>query len=687
MMSTSDHQNMQRLGHKSGQGNTDRDGGQGIGGKSVSRWIADLNSKLGELEDQDSDIENLKSSIIDIRDELKLLRRSRVSDAHRSRESKEAQHQANTQMIRKMVGMKVDGEKFKSAVHALSNMQRLLAKDISGLKKEQKDVLMKVSELEKSSTDLTTVVSSLKATDIAVQEELEEVKDGTNALTSAFNKLQAKLNRELANKQLPPGMVKLKHNQGTLATALESVMDKVSSLMGQLPFLEKQLLNTNQKVSDQTLHEHSLTSKLKMLFKDLIEVKRSVHNILDPRSNVNMEKAKSMLKLKSDVSMLSEMDKGLKNDLLNQRDDLARLIKDVARLEVLAQHLRDKLTLVLSASRRFHQDIANIKQKQKEALSVVEVAQMQKQVLKALNRLKTREAILLKQLSLYRGAVKKLAGQVEKSVDIKDHTQETVVTLESRLTRFQKEIQLLFDKTKTLTQKMQKPQSPHDMAKLIRSQSNTATQVMDLAQQLRNVRNRISLLSVELRQTKWEMEQEKKEMANDMIIREEEMKKKKEDLTKKQKKEKLEEARAIAIRKKQLEKERNLDKQHFAHQLELEKRKRKEEEKKSQRLEGQLEKRWKQLEREEAGKLQSDLEKKKKQLEKEENALLSHTGANPKRKVHVQVQKKTGGEGKQAGKTKSVTQKFKIHKKKPLGAHASTASKLKHMRGRGLGRP
>jgi hypothetical protein len=49
---------------------------------------------------------------------------------------------------------------------------------------------------------------------------------------------------------------------------------------------------------------------------------------------------------------------------------------------------------------------------QKNGLSVVEVAQMQKQVLVALNRLKTREAILMKQLNKYRAAIKKVSQQV-----------------------------------------------------------------------------------------------------------------------------------------------------------------------------------------------------------------------------------------------------------------------------------
>ena len=81
-----------------------------------------------------------------------------------------------------------------------------------------------------------------------------------------------------------------------------------------------------------------------------------------------MERAKGVLKLKSDVSMLAEMDKGLKNELQDQREDLARLVKDVARVQLMAQNLKDKLTLVLTASRQFQQDIAILKEGQVRVL-------------------------------------------------------------------------------------------------------------------------------------------------------------------------------------------------------------------------------------------------------------------------------------------------------------------------------
>ena len=76
-----------------------------------------------------------------------MMQRSRFSEAHRYRASKETQEQAYEQMMRKVVGLKVDGEKFKAAVHALSNMLRVMAKEIGGLKDEQKDLLLKLAEV------------------------------------------------------------------------------------------------------------------------------------------------------------------------------------------------------------------------------------------------------------------------------------------------------------------------------------------------------------------------------------------------------------------------------------------------------------------------------------------------------------------------------------------------------------
>ena len=57
-------------------------------------------------------------------------------------------------------------------------------------------------QLEKSSGDLSTLTSSLKATDGALQRELDAIKDGTNDLANKFSKLRDRINQEIANKQV-----------------------------------------------------------------------------------------------------------------------------------------------------------------------------------------------------------------------------------------------------------------------------------------------------------------------------------------------------------------------------------------------------------------------------------------------------------------------------------------------------
>ena len=56
-------------------------------------------------------------------------------------------------------------------------------------------------QLEKSSGDLNTLTASLKATDGALQRELDSIKDGTNDLANKFSKLRDRINQEIANKQ------------------------------------------------------------------------------------------------------------------------------------------------------------------------------------------------------------------------------------------------------------------------------------------------------------------------------------------------------------------------------------------------------------------------------------------------------------------------------------------------------
>lgn len=57
-------------------------------------------------------------------------------------------------------------------------------------------------QLEKSSSDLNTLMASLKASDSALQRELDSIKDGTNDLATKFSKLRDRINQEIANKQV-----------------------------------------------------------------------------------------------------------------------------------------------------------------------------------------------------------------------------------------------------------------------------------------------------------------------------------------------------------------------------------------------------------------------------------------------------------------------------------------------------
>ena len=75
---------------------------------------------------------------------------------------------------------------------------------------------------------------------------------------------------------------------------------------------------------------------------------------------------------------------------------------------------------------------------------------MQKQVLIALNRLKSREAIMMKQLNKYRSSVKDIASEMSSSSSNKKQTQHVVQRMQQRLNRFEKQMELLFEKTVSL---------------------------------------------------------------------------------------------------------------------------------------------------------------------------------------------------------------------------------------------
>ncbi|XP_025105747.1 uncharacterized protein LOC112571147 [Pomacea canaliculata] len=459
----------------------------------------ELEETLENLREQEENMDKMKHVIADLHDEVNMLKKLHMSDAHKLSSSRELQDETTALLTRRIVNLKVDGEKFKAAMHALSNMQRILAKEIGSLKDEQKDVLIKLSEIEKSASELETMSATLKGTDGALQRDVDSVKDGISDLALRIDKLRSIVNKQISENKMSPLLIKIKHNQGALATALESVSEKVAGLIAEMPAVASGLRRTDQKVSNQALYAHELQGKLKVLYQNLIQIKKDIGDLLDPRSEVNMERAKGILKLRSDVSMLAEMDKGIKSEIRDQKEDMARLIKDVARVQLMAQNMKDKLTLVLTASRQFQQDINVLKEGQKNGLSVVEVAEMQKQVLVALNRLKTREALVMKQMQKYRESVQRVAQLVQDSQSQKSRTQRLVLQLQSRFRHLEAEIQELFYKTRSIASKMQHPQNMKGMAALLRSQAHTNAKLTDLAREFDRLQVRVEQLSMEFK--------------------------------------------------------------------------------------------------------------------------------------------------------------------------------------------
>lgn len=82
---------------------------------------------------------------------------------------------------------------------------------------------------------------------------------------------------------MTPAMIKLKHNEAALATALETMSDKVESLIVRVPAIGNQLRKTDQKVANEALYERELQAKLKVVYKNLLDLKGDVRDLLDPR--------------------------------------------------------------------------------------------------------------------------------------------------------------------------------------------------------------------------------------------------------------------------------------------------------------------------------------------------------------------------------------------------------------------
>ena len=71
------------------------------------------------------------------------------------------------------------------------------------------------------------------------------------------------------------------------------------------------------------------------------------------------------------MSSLEAVDKDLKAELKDREEDMTRLAKDTARLQLLVHTLRDKMSLELTANRQFRQNIADLKDGQVSATVII----------------------------------------------------------------------------------------------------------------------------------------------------------------------------------------------------------------------------------------------------------------------------------------------------------------------------
>ena len=75
----------------------------------------------------------------------------------------------------------------------------------------------------------------------------------------------------------------VRNKQKALASVLESMTDKVDTLMVHLPHLETELQGANRNISTLAVRQAQLRSVLRVLRRTFLKVKKSVDILLDPR--------------------------------------------------------------------------------------------------------------------------------------------------------------------------------------------------------------------------------------------------------------------------------------------------------------------------------------------------------------------------------------------------------------------
>ncbi|XP_050404901.1 protein Spindly [Patella vulgata] len=372
-----------------------------------------LVESISKLEKEYNKIKTLKANLGEITQQLKFEEKEKQHEMKRLHDDRTNSNRAQKLLATKLREVALQSSRVKSELRNIKDTQRTFSTEIEALRKAENDMYGNVVQINRKTTNLGSELGNIKNMDSDIKNELLEMGRNSHKTDMQIEKLRKDIiTRKEEELSLKPEVAGVEKNQKTLAKALQAIAHKVEKLGEYLSGFEKTVDTFSQKMTTKIEDEKELAEAVKSITTAMKEMRIDVNKLLNPQSSLNMERSQGLLKMKSDVSLLSSALHQLQQDNKGEKMDMTNLVRDLANVQLSSQDMKNQLGIVARASKQLQAMTNSIQEAERQKPSVVEVAQMHKRVLVALKAMENKEAHLLDKVEQYQQAVNQIATRV-----------------------------------------------------------------------------------------------------------------------------------------------------------------------------------------------------------------------------------------------------------------------------------
>ncbi|ESP03020.1 hypothetical protein LOTGIDRAFT_230461, partial [Lottia gigantea] len=373
-----------------------------------------LMSKIDSLQGDYRKVQEMVSSFEELSKEMEAASKAKTEELNLLHNDKESREKVLKLLSEKLQSSAAQADRVTSELSNIHDTQRTFGTEIEALRQAENDMYGNVVQINRKTTNLNSNINHMKNADTEIKKEIEYLRRNGRDKDMQLEKLRRDMmTSKSESDSIRPAVKSLEKNQKTLTRALETIAHKVDNMEDYVNNFQKSLDNYGEKLTSRFDDDKELKDRVRNLADVLKDTKENVDKLINPQSSLNMERSQGLLKMKSDINVLSTSIKTLQEDSKSSKLDMTNIVRDLANVQLSSQDMKNQLGIVARASKQLQAEMITIQQAEKEKPSVVEVAQMHKRVLVALKATESKEARLLEKIQQYQQAVADIAKKVK----------------------------------------------------------------------------------------------------------------------------------------------------------------------------------------------------------------------------------------------------------------------------------